>query len=98
MSFFDRHSGNRHRWRLCRTTTTVPLLLFLTVSISILFIMKEAPDSPPHSGGEQPASVFFKYSVVPGYFLQDDPSTEAASFDFVRIPQNSVFAMDLCRP
>lgn len=27
-----------------------------------------------------------KYTSVPGFFLQDDPSTDPGSFDYVRIP------------
>jgi broad specificity phosphatase PhoE len=48
--------------------------------------MKEAPESPLKSG---PLSIIddtdhthLKYSTVTGYFLQDDPSTDPAKFDF----------------
>jgi len=28
----------------------------------------------------------FTYEAVPGFFLQDDPKTDSATFDFVRLP------------
>ncbi|RMZ81114.1 hypothetical protein DV738_g2413, partial [Chaetothyriales sp. CBS 135597] len=61
------------------------VLLLLTVAILVLLIMKEAPDSelpPPSVHTDGPDEWFYKYTAVEGYFLQDDPETDAASFDF----------------
>ncbi|RMZ88847.1 hypothetical protein DV736_g3925, partial [Chaetothyriales sp. CBS 134916] len=53
--------------------------------------MKEAPALPPHVGSDQPpppleneapVEWFYNYTAVEGYFLQDNPETDAASFDF----------------
>jgi hypothetical protein len=52
------------------------------VTISILFMMKEATQPPVQAGGDDPVS-YFEYSAVHGYFLQDDEKTDADSFDFV---------------
>lgn len=33
-----------------------------------------------------PWPVYVKYETVTGYFLQDEPDTDAATFDYVRSP------------
>lgn len=35
------------------------------------------------SGVVSTVSAFIEYSVVPGYFMQDDNSTNATTFDYV---------------
>lgn len=78
----------RRRCRAFRTTTLIPALVFLTVTISILFMMKEAPDSPPTlSGGTEPHKDsgigWFRIQAVPDYFRQSDPTTNASEFSFL---------------
>jgi hypothetical protein len=35
---------------------------------------------------QKPLLQYIQYSSVPGYFVQDDPSTNPSTFDFVRRP------------
>lgn len=67
-------------------TSYSPLLLVLTILLAVLLMMSETatpalplPDSEQHSS-------YFKYSVAAGFFWQDEPDTDPASFDFVRKP------------
>ena len=42
--------------------------------------MRESPQSRPES--DRQSESYFKYSTVTGYFLQDEPDTDPATFDF----------------
>lgn len=45
---------------------------------------KPAQSSETYQGtGPYAAGVYINYTSVPGYFLQDDPSTNATTFDYV---------------
>lgn len=82
------HHYNPKPGRRFRTTTVVPVLVFLTVTVSILFMMKEAPDSPPTSAGTaEPhtdmTAAWFRLQSVPDYFRQTDPTTNASDFSFL---------------
>ncbi|ETN41469.1 uncharacterized protein HMPREF1541_03405 [Cyphellophora europaea CBS 101466] len=77
----------RHRCWSLRTTTIIPALVFLTVTVSILFMMKEAPASLPTTPGTaepgHDGSVWFRLQAVPDYFVQSDPTTNDSSFSFL---------------
>jgi hypothetical protein len=36
-------------------------------------------------GDAPPSTPTYKYETVPGFFVQDDPATDAATFDYVRL-------------
>jgi hypothetical protein len=59
-----------------------PTLLFLTVVVALLIVMREAPKVEP----QRPitSSSFLKYRSLEGYFLQDDSKTDPLTFDYVR--------------
>ncbi|RMD44747.1 hypothetical protein DV735_g323, partial [Chaetothyriales sp. CBS 134920] len=90
MAYPDSWPGHRRRWGICRTTATAAVLLLLTVAILVLLIMKEeapaaaeaAPPQPSLHHDAPPEEWYYNYTAVGGYFLQDDPETDAASFDF----------------
>jgi len=49
-----------------------PALIFLTI-LALMASMNGAHNAPS----------YIKYSTVLGYFLQDDPDTQASSFNYV---------------
>lgn len=63
--------GKKHKL----TTMPSPFLLAATVVIALFTAM-----------GESLALSHFEYSTVTGYFLQDDPATDPADFDYVCFP------------
>ena len=74
---------SRSRYRICRTTTVVPLLLLLTVTLSLLIAMKDSADSVPVGGGGADTQDWhYEYETMPGYFLQSDSKTNDKTFDF----------------
>jgi broad specificity phosphatase PhoE len=80
--------GRPRRFRFFRTTTLIPSLVFLTVTIALLVVMKEAQPSPSTAPGmtmgrpESPA-VWYRMQAVPDYFVQSDPTTNASQFSFL---------------
>jgi broad specificity phosphatase PhoE len=82
------HTARPHRTRQSLRTTVFSALVFLTVTVAVLFVMKEAPDSPPTTSGvlETPNDVrasWFRIESVPGYFAQADPKTNASQFSWL---------------
>lgn len=68
--------------------TTYPLhhfsrvIIALTVKlILIVMVDAHAQPAPTHA-----PSHIIKYTTITGYFLQDDPSTNASTFDYVKHP------------
>lgn len=59
-----------------------PLVIALTVKL-ILIVMVDAhtPPTPTHA-----PSYIIKYTTITGYFLQDDPTTNDSTFDYVKHP------------
>lgn len=53
-----------------------PVLFLLTVLLALMAMTGGADNTPS----------YIKYTTITGFFLQDDPSTQASSFDYVRIP------------
>lgn len=60
------------------------LLLFIIVfTSSIVVVVVMAADA--HITTTTPSSYpIIKYTTIAGYFLQDDPATNASTFDYVR--------------
>lgn len=58
------------------------VVIALTVRL-ILIVMVDAhtPPTPTHA-----PSYIIKYTTITGYFLQDDPTTNASTFDYVKHP------------
>lgn len=55
-----------------------PFLFFTTVLLALLFTMGEATRPYVTSNTSH-----INYTTVTGFFLQDDPSTNASTFDYV---------------
>ena len=78
----------RGRFHILRTTTIIPSLVFLTVIVALLVVMKEAPSSPPTSPGAggshaDDSATWYHMQAVPDYFIQSDPTTNASQFSFL---------------
>lgn len=58
----------------------VVVVIALTVSF-ILIVMADA-----HTPTDTTPSYIIKYTTITGYFLQDDPKTNASTFDYVTKP------------
>lgn len=59
------------------------LLLFIIVLTSSIVVVVMAADA--HITTTTPSSYpIIKYTTITGYFLQDDPATNASTFDYVR--------------
>jgi len=53
--------------------------VFLSISAFFgLFVMGE----PPAILAPKQTTYYFKYTNIPGYFLQDDPATDGSKFDY----------------
>ncbi|OAP65581.1 hypothetical protein AYL99_01553 [Fonsecaea erecta] len=123
MIYYSPHRKVHRRWRgptrLCRTTTAIQILLFLTVSLAVCGLLEMSDmgvsllsssgqgvldihndngaggvggggegegQIEQHKKPERPSTqrkYTYKYTTLDGYFLQDDPSTVAAEFDFM---------------
>src|SRR5271155_1500231 len=66
-----------------------PALLFLTVVVVLLVVMREATSAGPQLPITAPS--FLKYQTLTGYFLQDDPKIDPLTFDYVGKPVATAF-------